>query len=360
MKDVKKRGDSRKQSKIESVTSVEELESKSWDRDQLSQRFRDVKTTHNNIVRIINDIQAELDSLPSIEERVQEAESEKVYSNMPTDQEGKPKYHPRPIVELAKQRSELKDRESRWMAELMELHRFAERKFKDSALSILEEYRSSKIHGKLEEHLDEAVEDKVEKRITEEKTEIRQVRSDVERVAQAMREQERSLWNALEKFADRDSTGLSFDDIKKAQVEGLEQFVSDDGLGFSVVGEEHEQAKKEGERRDAVKSAAEDVVGQSQQEEESSEDEDGSGRGDDFFRGSDGSWSLKGRSREEKADVLVKMWDEEGFGDRIRNPDDSVTKSEIAEVTDLSQARLFNQGLIEEIVDENDLMLPLP
>lgn len=261
MKNVDVREDPRKQQKIESVTSVEELEGKSWDRDRLERRFQDVRTTHNNIVRIIQDIQSELDSLPGIDDVIDEARSNDVYENMPKEN-GDPKYHPSRVVEVARRRSELKDREVRWMAELMELHRFAERRFKDKGLSILEEYRSSKVRGKLEEHLDESIEDKIEKRIAEEKTEINQVKSEVKSVAQAMREEKRSLWNLVEDIADSDYDRLSVQDVEEAQVEGLERFVTENGLGFSIDGDVLDKDETESERKEAAESNVGDVSGE--------------------------------------------------------------------------------------------------
>lgn len=319
MKNLGFDGDPRKNSNLERVTSVEDLESRSWDRDSIDQRFRDVVNAHDTIVNIISDIQSQIDALDSKEEA--ESKHKGFYDNTEDLAGGESKYHPNPPYQLAWKYKDLHERESRWMVDLMELHRLAERKFKDKALMLLEENRSAEVHDKLLDHLDEKVEDKLDRRLTEEKTEIRQVKSEVKSVAQAMREERRALDRRLESVAEQDGIGSLEERVVDEVEKGLEQFVTDNGLGFEIDRDILDRDRAESERSEAAESGADELSG--------------SGDGDDGFSADEvdedeevvveDSPSDRGDARKE----MIEKWDGEF---------EMMTQQQIADALGKSQA----------------------
>lgn len=323
-----------KQNNLDRVTSVEKLESRSWDRDNIGQRVSEVQNNVDTVETILQDIQEQLENIPGKDDL--EDEWEKFLDRMPTDNNGRPEQLPRAFFEAERDRYELMLRQAIWQARLKELEGFTRRKVSEKFESLLEEYRTAQSHETLENLLEDKAKHFATEKVEKEVTEIRSLKNQIEKMGQALREEKRSLWSMMERVAEEDTNSLSEDDVVQALENSLDDFVKSNGV-FTLDRSELEQDEKESERESVAESVAESAVDSS-----------------------DGVYELKGKPLDEKVDVLVNMWDDENIYERIDDPDDGITKSEIAEMTDLSQAGLFNKGLFEKLEEEYDVFLRRP
>lgn len=325
-----------KSQNVDRVTSVEKFEQRSWDRDNIVQRVNEVESNHETIETILQDINEQLDNIPSEEELRDEWSG--YLDRVKTDNRNRAVSLPRAFYEAENDRSELLLRQAIWQARLKELESFARTKLAKKFDQLLDDYRTAQSHETLNEMLEEKADHFASERVDEKATEIREWKNMIEKMGQSLREEKRSLWSMMERVAEMEGTGLTVDEVKEAQRETLEDFVTSNGV-FTLDEEELKKDEKEVERKGAAESAADSVVE--------------SGEGKDVYE-------LKGKSFDDKVDVLVNMWDEESIHDRVDNPDDDITKGEIADMTDLSQAGLFNQGLFDRIEEEKEIFLKTP
>jgi hypothetical protein len=325
-----------KNQNLDRVTSVEKFEQRSWDRDNIGQRVNEIQSNHDTIETILQDINEQLDGIPTKDEL--EDDWSGFLDRVKTDNRGRPTQLPRAFFDAERDRSELLLRQAIWQARLKELESFARRKLSDKFESLLEEYRTAQSHETLNQMLEQKAEHFATEKVDEKAVEIKEWKNMIEKMGQSLREEKRSLWSMMERVAELEGTGLTKDDVREVQEETLEEFVTSKGV-FTLDSGELEKDAEESEREDVAESVAESVV----------EDESGSN-----------VYSLKGKSFDEKVDVLVDLWDSENIHERIDDDNDDITKSEIADMTDVSQATLFNQGLFEKIEDEQDLFLRTP
>lgn len=318
---------------VDRVTSVEKFEDRSWDRDNISQRVNEIRSNHETIETILQDINEQLNNIPN-EEQLRDDWSG-FLDNVQTDNRGKAKYFPRAFYEAESRRSQLLLRQAIWQARLKELESFARRKLASSFESLLSEYRTLKSKEDLSDVFD----------VKGEMAKLESLINQVEKLGQAMREERRTDRKTIETLASSvegvDEDKLSHL-VESSAENGLEQFVKSNGV-FTLDQDELNQDAKESDRLKTAERVAEESVSDS-----------------DNQSSSDSNYSLKGKSFDEKVDVLVKLWNEENIHERIDDPDDDITKSEVAEMVDVAQPTLFNQGLFDRIEDEKEVFLRKP
>jgi len=318
---------------VDRVTSVEKFENRSWDRDNLSQRVNEIRSNHETIETILQDINEQLNNIPN-EEQLRDDWSG-FLDNVQTDNRGNAKYFPRAFYEAESRRSQLLLRQAIWQARLKELESFARRKLASSFESLLSEYRTLKSKEDLSDVFD----------VKGEMAKLESLINQVEKLGQAMREERRTDRKTIETLASSvdgvDEDKLSHL-VESSAENGLEQFVKSNGV-FTLDQDELNQDAKESDRLETAERVAEKSVSDS-----------------DVQGSSDSNYSLKGKSFDEKVDVLVKLWDEENIHERIDDPDDDITKSEVADMVDIAQPTLFNQGLFDRIEDEKEVFLRKP
>jgi hypothetical protein len=305
-----------KKNNREKVTAVENLETRSWDRDNIKQRANEVQENHDTIQNILQNIEEEIKTIPD------EEELEDMWSNFlerqKTDEKGNAKRVPRQFFEAEKKRAELWMRYAVWEARLYELEAFAREKLAEKFVNLLEDYRVLKSESKLEEIVD--VQDKLSRMET--------LANQIDKFGQKMHEERNSLWNMVERVAEKEGTSITKEDIEEATQEGIEEFVSEKGF-FQLDPDEREMENKRGERDAAAEAAADSVVG------------DDGDDGDRF-------WELKDKSVDKQAEVLGEMAEE------LEPKMNDLTQAEIADCTDVSQPALFKDGgIVDRVHDEN-------
>lgn len=324
-----------KSQNVDRVTSVEKFEQRSWDRDNVAQRVNEIQSNYETIETILQDINEQLDSIPSEDDL--EDDWSGYLDRVKKDNRDRAVTLPRAFYEAESDRSDLLLRQAIWQARLKELESFARRKLAGKFEQLLEEYRTAQSHETLNQMLEEKAEHFATQKVDQKAVEIKEWKNMIEKMGQSLREEKRSLWSMMERVAEMEGTGLTVDEIKEAQEETLEEFVTSKGV-FTLDRSELEQDSKESDRKETAESVASNVA---------------------HSNGSD-VYELKGKSFDDKVDILVNMWDEEGIHQRVDDPDDNITKGDIADMTDLSQVALFNQDLFERIEDEREIFLKTP
>lgn len=310
-----------KQQNLERVTTVEKMEDRSWDRDNISERVSEVENNKDTIETILQDLEEKIDSVPSREQL--EEEWSAYLDRVEKDNKGNPKRYPPAFVDAERERFQLMMRRAIWEARLRELETFSREKLADKFVDLLDEYRALKSESRLEDILD--VEGKF--------GEIKELKHQIEKMGQSLREEKRSLWRMMERVAETEGTGLTKSDVEEAAEKGLESFVKSDGQ-FVLDSDELERDRKQVERDVAAQSAAENVAGEKQEEDDSN--------GENVYE-------LKGKSVDEQYEAL------ESLASEHKPVQNGFTQSEVAELTDVTPAAIFQDGGILDSVQEEDL-----
>lgn len=264
-----KNGGVLKESNLQKVTSVEKFEDRDWDRDSIEQRVAEVRSNRDTIETILQNIEQKLANVPSKDEL--EEQWSKYLEKVAKDENDEPKRYPPAFVEAAEDRAELLQRRAEWEARLRELEDFALGKMEEKFNGLLVEHRSLKADSTFQDILN----------VQEELAEIRQMKSDFEKFGQALREENRSLWNMVERLAEEDGNSLSDDELEEIGVRSLEKFVDQNGV-FTLDTESLEKQKEESEREGAAESAADEVL-ESDDEDEITAREDLVENWDDYY-----------------------------------------------------------------------------
>jgi predicted XRE-type DNA-binding protein len=256
-----------KSQNVDRVTSVEKFEQRSWDRDNIEQRVNEIQSNHQTIETILQDINEQLDSIPSEEEL--EEEWSGYLDRVKTNNQGKATQLPRAFFEAESDRSDLLLRQAIWQARLKELESFARGKLADKFDQLLEEYRTAQSHETLNQMLEEKAEHFATEKVDQKASEIKEWKNQIEKMGQSFREEKRSLWAMMERVAEEDTNSLSESDIESAMVSGLNEFITSNGV-FTLDEAELEQDSKESDRKETAENVAKSVV-----EEDDSEEDDG-------------------------------------------------------------------------------------
>jgi len=344
-----------KDENLESVTAVEELKQRSWDRDKLSQRFSDVRSNRQTIERIIRDIQQQIDSIPDDDELREKYSG--FLDEVSTDSMGQPKTIPRPMYDAVLDRFELMMRHALWQSRLDELEWFAVEMFKSKCLEILEEHRTAQSFDKLENMVESRAETFASEKVDEKVQELDSKISQVEKVAQATREERKSLWGMIERVAEKETNSLTVEELEDVVDRSLDDFVDRHGV-FSLDEQELSASRKAEERKSAADSAAESVAG-----ENGGKDNGGS---DDHplshveVKGDDGVYLLKDKDELRlRAYVLEEMYREQDLNERVESGD--VSKSDVADLTDMTVSSLFYEdGVVTKAVEEFNADVEVP
>lgn len=346
----------------ERVTTVEKLESRSWDRDNLDQRFSEVRNNQDTIESILQNIREELEDLPSDEEL--RDDWGKYFDRVEKDEKGNPMRYPPAFVDVARDRNKLLTRYAVWEARLQELNNFALRKFHSKFMDLLEEFRAASSYETIEEALDNKAEKFAERMMDEKVARVEERINQVEKLGQALREERRSdretrkklveLVKDLTEDVDSVDEGMLEELVEESTSNALDEFIKSNGV-FELDQDELEQDERDSEREAAAEyageSAVDDVLDDNMLPPSVDYDE---------MKDDQGTWLLKDKSFEERVSVLLEMWDELSIDDRVESDEHGVTKSDIAEKTDVSQATIFNSGLFEKIEEEYGMEFQIP
>jgi len=256
-----------KSQNVDRVTSVEKFEQRSWDRDNIDQRVNEIQSNHQTIETILQDINEQLDNIPTEEEL--EKEWSGYLDRVKTNNQGKATQLPRAFFEAESDRSDLLLRQAIWQARLKELESFARGKLAEKFDQLLEEYRTAQSHETLNQMLEEKAEHFATEKVDQKASEIKEWKNQIEKMGQSFREEKRSLWAMMERVAEEDTNSLSKSDIEDATIEGLNKFITSNGV-FTLDEAELEQDSKESDRKDTAENVAESIV-----EEDSSEEDEG-------------------------------------------------------------------------------------
>lgn len=297
-----------KESNMERVTSVEKLEARDWSRDNISDRIDDVTTIVDTIETILQDINQEIESLPTHEEL--KDEWGKYLDRKQTDEKGRPQEFPRAFIDVKNEKIELLMRQALWQARLKEVEKLARSKAFSKFANLLEEYRTAKSYETIQDAMEDKAEQFAENKINEKVSKVESYVNTLEQLLQAVREERRSDRETIKELASA-ADGVDEDRIEsiveKGTEKGLERFITDEGLA-SLDREELELSQRRENRKEGVEGSKSSAVEEVKSTEENSggsepgDDEDLSAR-EELLEYWDDYYSLKDK-QEDIADEL--------------------------------------------------------
>lgn len=320
-----------KEKNQERVTSVEKFESRSWDQDNIAQRVSEVQNNSDTIETILQDIDEQLESLPSEEDLKEEWKP--WLDRQETDNRGNAKSLPRAFYDAEKERSKLLLRQAVWQARLKELERFARQKLAEKFDQLLKQYRTAKSYDTLEEVLENKAEHFAEQKIEKKSSEFEGYVNQMEKMGQAFREEKRSLWRMIERVAEEDTNSISKDEVEEVMVEGLNQFVLENGM-FTLDEDELDQDQKESEREGLAEKQAENIVSPDSSEKPTEKTSE--------------VYEIKGKDTDVQNQKLSQLAEE------YSPLENDWTQQEVADKTDVSAAAIFKDGGILDRIHDRD------
>ena len=244
----------------DSVLTSEELRSKTWNRDTISERIQEVKAHNQQVEKQLRDLRKDFESTDSFEDLKDEFES--FLDRVNEDERGNPRVYPRPFVEQMRERHRIKQKIAEWQSRRYEVNRTAVALMYQNFTSLLDEFRTAQSYETLEEALEDKTKHHVDEVLSKKETKLDSKINQVEKLIQAFREERRSDRETIKELASA-ADGVDESEIESIIEEtldsGLEQFVDENGV-VVLDDEELEQDRKEGERLDAAESSAANAV----------------------------------------------------------------------------------------------------
>ncbi|MFB6209606.1 MAG: hypothetical protein ABEJ56_05745 [Candidatus Nanohaloarchaea archaeon] len=322
---------------------LEKLEEEKWTRDNFREKAREVENAIRNIDDYVTGLQDQFDRIVGngqYDSRIEEIEDE-VDESFDIDEVHNQvipgtQYFTgvKKVGELQEEARVIVQKIVEWRTLQLRLSRLKSKRLEEIALGYKDEYVSSEVASNFEKFAEQMIEEKMERAKQEIKMEFKEDVAEIEKLAQAIREESKFYRDWHEEFGEVLVTSIPAGDetgLNKVGDSPLDEVATEDG-SIDLSGDEKAKEERENEREEAM-----DEISPRSDTSESSED--GSS--------SDVKYEVRGKSTEEKIEVFEKMRDEDGV--------DLASKSvqDVAEMTDVSAPAFYKEnGILDSIEDE--------
>lgn len=318
------------------VTKVEELASRDWSRDNILQRFREVRNNRDTIESIVQDLMEDFESIPDEGELDDRWSSYLDQKDVDLDNKQPNDDIPAAYFLMTKRKVDALIRVSVWKSRLEELENFALQRFKTGFEELLEEYRLAKSYDTIQDALDEKSESWV-RDLTEDKVQrMEAMISEFEKFEQARLEERKSDRELFRRLAEQ-ADGVDEDKILgtiESAAENLENHLTSQGV-LELDPESADELRSRKERDEAAETNAENEI-----DETDTDDSDG-GRFE---------ITLKDKtSVEERSDALTELAEE------LEPQVNGLSQDDIADHTDMTRQAIFGTNGVLQKCHNNDL-----
>jgi hypothetical protein len=244
----------------DSVLTADELRSKTWNRDTISERIQEVQAHNQQVEKQLRDLRKDFEATESFDDLKDEFDS--FLDRVSKDERGNPSVYPRPFVEQMRERHRIKQKMAEWQGRRYEVNRVTVALIYQVFTSLLDEFRTAQSYETLEDALENKTKHHVDEVLDKKETKLDSKINQVEKLIQAFREERRSDRETIKELASA-ADGVDEDQveeiIQRSLDSGLEQFVDENGVVI-LDDEELEQNRKDSERQGAAESSAENAV----------------------------------------------------------------------------------------------------
>lgn len=261
----------------DNVTTVETLSSRDWSRDNIDQRFREVRSAYDDIENRLQKKVEKFENIPDPNDFLDSWESWLDQRNTSTDLQmiGNKDAVPGAAVLAWNESITLLIDYLVLQSELEELERFALKKFNVKFEELLEEYRLAKSYDTIQDALGDQAEKFAVEKAEEYFRKMEAMVNEFEKFEQARLEERKADRKAFRRVAEQ-ATGVDEDEVEKlaeSARESIEGFLDDNGV-LTLDPDELDALRDRSERDNAADSVASDFAGEDEDDGEKKEVQD--------------------------------------------------------------------------------------